>query len=78
MLSFVIRDKSKIEICCDAEGASALMQTLAELTKEGRSHRHLRTPPRGGTHLSETDPFGHDAVHEVIINYSDEGEGRPT
>jgi hypothetical protein len=71
ILSFVICDDKKIQIRCDAQGISILLQMSAELVGERASHRHLRTPSRGGKELSETDSSGVPAVHDVIIDYAE-------
>lgn len=66
MLSFEIIESGKaIQICCDAEGLAILKKKIASLEKFG--HVHLRSPRSGGNDLSETTPFGHPAIEEVII-----------
>jgi hypothetical protein len=66
MLSFELANEARaIQICCDTEGLATLIRALERVRSSG--HLHLLTPANGGHELSETNPWGKPAIHEVII-----------
>jgi hypothetical protein len=69
MISFQVK-RSGVEIAIDVddEGIQVLIDALSSIRGSG-SHIHLRAPSAGGSELSETTPWGHAAVGEVIIGH---------
>jgi hypothetical protein len=66
MLSFELSNEGRaIQISCDSEGLATLIAALEKVRSSG--HLHLRTPSNGGRELSEKNPWGKDAIGEVII-----------
>jgi hypothetical protein len=69
MLSFTIANEGRaVEISCDEEGMATLIKALENVRADG-DHLHLCTPSNGGRDLSETTPWGGEAIGEVIINW---------
>jgi hypothetical protein len=72
MLAFEIAYEGKaIVICCDEQGMTKLIKALERARADG-NHIHLRTPANGGRDLDERDPWGQQAISEVIINWVSE------
>ena len=68
MLSFQITDSGKsIQIDCDDDGLERLISALDNMKGEKGGHVHLRALSAGGNTLSDSTPWGADAVGEVII-----------
>jgi hypothetical protein len=66
MLSFELSNEGRaIQISCDSKGLAALIAALEEVRSSG--HLHLRAPSNGGRELSKKNPWGKDAIGEVII-----------
>lgn len=70
MLSFQIAESGKfIQVNCDAFGLDSLISALEKYRDTGgEGHLHLRAPSAGGSLLSDTTPYGKDAVCEVIVS----------
>jgi hypothetical protein len=69
MLSFQLTNENRtIQFLCDDAGISMLIDVLEKLRGSG-NHVHLLSPGRGGKQLSETTPFGEQALGEVIISH---------
>ena len=71
MISFeVTNGGSAVQICCDDRGIDALVDILAKLRGSG-THVHLYAPSRthGRRELTDENPFGEEAVKEVIITH---------
>jgi hypothetical protein len=71
MLSFQVTGEGRtIQICCDDQGVDALIAVLKKLRGSG-SHVHLVAHSAGGKNatLSDEDPFGGEAIKEVIITH---------
>ncbi len=69
MLSFQIIDSGKaIQVYCDDDGLDALISKLIDMKNKNIGHVHLRSPSAGGDVLNDKNPFGDDAVAEVIIS----------
>lgn len=69
MLSFELANAGRaIEISCDEQGMAALIKALEKVRSDG-DHVHLLTPSNGGRELSEKNPWGKEAIGEVIINW---------
>jgi hypothetical protein len=67
MLSFQITNSGReIQIYCDEEGIASFIGSLEKL-RSAAGHVHLRTPSNGGRELSERNPWGEEAVGEVVI-----------
>jgi len=69
MLSFEIdKLKNVIQIYCDDGGLDSLISELKRLrTDENVGHIHLRAPSADGSILNDQNPWGADAVGEVIV-----------
>ena len=66
VLSFELANEGRaIQIHCDKEGLATLTTALERVRTSG--HLHLRTPANGGRELSEKNPWGKEAIGEVII-----------
>lgn len=69
MLSFNLADEGKtVEISCDEEGMAKLIKALERVRAQG-DHIHLCTPSNGGRELDEKNPWGQEAIGEVILNW---------
>ena len=69
MLSFHISNEGReIQICCDEEGIATLIKMLERVRADG-DHLHFFSPSNGGRDLSDTTPWGQQAIGEVIINW---------
>ncbi len=68
MISFELTNENRIiQVCVDDSGINALIRSLEKLRVSG-SHIHLCSPPRGKD-LSDKNPWGTDAISEVIISH---------
>lgn len=74
MISFQVLSAGSIQICCDDEGIDTLVAVLRRLRGSG-SHVHLLAPSKGGKDLDDKNPFGDDAVPEVIVTHG--GNAKP-
>jgi hypothetical protein len=69
MLSFELANEGRaVEISCDEQGMTALIKALERVRAQG-DHIHLCTPSNGGRDLDEKNPWGGEAIGEVIINW---------
>lgn len=68
LLSFLVSDSKTVQITCDDEGLSSLIDAITKVRSAG--HVHLRSPSCGGTVLSDTTPWGDQAIGEVIITFA--------
>jgi hypothetical protein len=69
MLSFQLTNENRtIQVLCDDAGISTLIEVLEKL-RGSSNHIHLRSPRSGGKLLSDTTPFGEEAIGEVIITH---------
>jgi hypothetical protein len=72
MLSFhLVREGSALQVHCDDRGLDALIDVLKKLRGSG-THVHLWAPSIAGeahAALSDTSPFGEEALPEVIITH---------
>jgi hypothetical protein len=69
MLSFELANEGRaIEISFDEQRMAALIKALERVRADG-DHIHLCTPSNGGRELSEKNPWGKEAIGEVIINW---------
>lgn len=69
MLSFELTNEGRgIQAYCDEQGLATLIRALEKL-RSTRGHMHLCTPANGGRDLSEKNPWGADAIGEVIFTY---------
>jgi hypothetical protein len=69
MLSFNLSNEGRaVEISCDAQGMALLIEMLERVRADG-DHLHFRTLSNGGRELSEKNPWGKEAIGEVIINW---------
>ena len=69
MLSFqIVNEGRAVQICCDDEGQKVL---ICALRKVQGDHVHLLGPSftKRNSELSETTPFGEEALSEVIITH---------
>jgi hypothetical protein len=67
MLSFELANMGRaIQILADDEGLATLIAALQKV-RSGAGHLHLRSPSCGGRELSDKNPWGDDAIGEVII-----------
>lgn len=68
MLSFQTANEGQtIQVYCDYLGLEKLISVLETLRGNGIGHVHLRSSFNGGDALSDTTPFGENAVGEVIV-----------
>ena len=66
MLSFEVTKSGKaIQIFADDEGLFLLRKAREQVTSSG--HLHLRSIANGGHELNDANPWGKDAIGEVII-----------
>jgi hypothetical protein len=69
MISFqILKSGRGIQIYCDDQGMATLISALEET--RSTHHIHLRTPSNGGRELAEKNPWGEEAVGEVIITWT--------
>ena len=69
MLSFELANEGRaIQIFCDQQGLAAFIAAVEKARKDG-DHIHLRTPADSGRDLSATNPSGHRAIPEVVLNW---------
>jgi hypothetical protein len=69
MLSFDLAEEDRtVKIYCDENGMATLIKALERVRADG-DHIHLRTPANGGRDLDEKDPWGQEAITEVILNW---------
>jgi hypothetical protein len=69
MLSFEIADNGHtIKIFLDEAGLKILSDTIEQLKKEESVDIMLRSPHCGGGDLSDTNPWGVEAVSEVLFS----------
>jgi hypothetical protein len=71
MLSFELAQhpgcKQHIQIYCDNDGLTSLIETLVKFQQSGDSHIPLCAPSAGGKMLSDKTPFGNEAIGEIVI-----------
>lgn len=69
-LSFqVANDGDAITIYCDTNGLDELINTLVRLrSASDLGHIHMRAPSTGGGILSDQNPWGEEAIGEVIVS----------
>jgi hypothetical protein len=69
MLSFDLANEGRaVEISCDEQGMATLIKALEKVRANG-DHVHLLTPENGGRGLDAINPWGKQALGEVIINW---------
>ena len=70
MLSFQITNVGDaITIYCDSNGLDELINSLIRLRSEpDLGHIHLRAPSSGCETLSDQNPWGEEAIGEVIVS----------
>lgn len=70
MLRFQLTNENRtIQVHCNDAGISTLIEVLETLRGSG-NHVHLRSPGCGGKVLSDTTPFGEQAIGEVSISHA--------
>lgn len=70
MLSFqVTKTGDTVTIYCDSNGLDELINTLIRLKSDpDLGHIHLRAPSSGGETLNDQNPWGEEAIGEVIVS----------